>query len=177
MGYLSNALWDLWEQEIEYTLLVFTSFEPHRNIRDPSQFSNPVQYPGPIFCLLLRVSSDYAQPITRPGYWSNLPCHWPSTAWAYSEQETENGPWCSSWDLSFADRESGVDFLHAIIHRDSNSNSLLYQQPPTWEEDGNCRRYIGNISLNSLRPSDAYMILWSNLVAPSHYLYSSVRIF
>ena len=29
----------------------------------------------------------------RPGYWSNLPCDWPSTAWAYSEQETENGPW------------------------------------------------------------------------------------
>ena len=23
----------------------------------------------------------------RPGYWSNLPCDWPSTAWAYSEQE------------------------------------------------------------------------------------------
>ena len=29
----------------------------------------------------------------RTGYWSNLPCDWPSTAWAYSEQETENGPW------------------------------------------------------------------------------------
>ena len=28
----------------------------------------------------------------RPGYWSNLPCDWPSTAWAYSELETENGP-------------------------------------------------------------------------------------
>ena len=27
-----------------------------------------------------------------PGYWSNLPCDWPSTAWVYSEQETENGP-------------------------------------------------------------------------------------
>ena len=29
----------------------------------------------------------------RPGYWSNLPCDWPSIAWAYSKQETENGPW------------------------------------------------------------------------------------
>ena len=29
----------------------------------------------------------------RPGYWSNLPCDWPSTAWAYSEQEAENRPW------------------------------------------------------------------------------------
>ena len=25
-------------------------------------------------------------------YWSNLACDWPSTAWAYSEQDTENGP-------------------------------------------------------------------------------------
>ena len=67
---------------------------------------------GPIFCLLLRVSSDYAQPITgqvtslaqsklrlcsanhRTGYWRNLSCDWLSTAWAYSEQETENGPIC-----------------------------------------------------------------------------------
>ena len=28
----------------------------------------------------------------RPGYWSNLPCDWLSTAWAYSEEETENNP-------------------------------------------------------------------------------------
>ena len=29
----------------------------------------------------------------RPGYWSNLTCNWPSTAWAYSEHwETENIP-------------------------------------------------------------------------------------
>ena len=33
----------------------------------------------------------------RPGYWCNLPCDWPSTAWAYFEQETENGP-CCQWD-------------------------------------------------------------------------------
>ena len=30
----------------------------------------------------------------RSGYWSNLPCDWPSRAWVYSEQETENGPRC-----------------------------------------------------------------------------------
>ena len=34
----------------------------------------------------------------RPGYWSNLPCDWLSTAWAYSEQETENRPWLWSHD-------------------------------------------------------------------------------
>ena len=28
----------------------------------------------------------------RPSYWSNLSCDWPSTAWAYFENETENGP-------------------------------------------------------------------------------------
>ena len=35
----------------------------------------------------------------RPGYWSNLPCVWPSTAWAYFEQETENGPWLTDDDF------------------------------------------------------------------------------
>ena len=37
----------------------------------------------------------------RPGYFSNLACDWLSTAWAYSEQETENGPWLSK-DCSLA---------------------------------------------------------------------------
>ena len=38
----------------------------------------------PVLCLLLGVrlcSTNY-----RPGYWSNLPCDWPSTALSYSEQ-------------------------------------------------------------------------------------------
>ena len=39
--------------------------------------------PRPVVSLLLGVSSDY---------WSNLPCDWPSTAWAYSDQGAENGP-------------------------------------------------------------------------------------
>ena len=29
----------------------------------------------------------------RTGYFSNLACDWLSIVWAYSEQETENGPW------------------------------------------------------------------------------------
>ena len=28
----------------------------------------------------------------REGY---LPCDWPSTAWSYCKQETENGPWAT----------------------------------------------------------------------------------
>ena len=31
----------------------------------------------------------------RAGYFSNLACDWLSIVWAYSEQETENGPSCS----------------------------------------------------------------------------------
>ena len=38
----------------------------------------------------------------RTGYWSNLSCDWPSTAWAYSEQKTENEPWCFSAKASIA---------------------------------------------------------------------------
>ena len=33
----------------------------------------------------------------RPGYWRNLPCDWPSTAWAYSGHETENRLSCHDW--------------------------------------------------------------------------------
>ena len=29
----------------------------------------------------------------RAGYFSNLACGWLSIVWAYSQQETENGPW------------------------------------------------------------------------------------
>ena len=49
----------------------------------------------PVFCLLLGVSSACARPITGAGYFSNLACDWLSIVWTYSEQETENGPWCS----------------------------------------------------------------------------------
>ena len=74
--------------------------------------------PGPVFCLLLWVSSGCFWPITgqvnsvirahflsyagsklrlcsanhRAGYFSNLACDCLSIVWAYSEQETENGP-------------------------------------------------------------------------------------
>ena len=36
----------------------------------------------------------------RPDYWSDLPCDWLITAWAYPEQETENGPWTSAAALN-----------------------------------------------------------------------------
>ena len=71
---------------------------------------------GPIYCLLLGVSSDYAQSQVRarflslalsklrlclanhrPGYFSNLACDWLSIVWAYSMQETENRPRILKW--------------------------------------------------------------------------------
>ena len=52
-----------------------------------------IQYwPGPFFCVLFGVSSDYAQPITGQVIEVTCPVIGQlSTAWAYSEQETENG--------------------------------------------------------------------------------------
>ena len=57
----------------------------------------------------------------RPGYWSNLPCDWPSTASAYSKQETENGP-CFFCNLP-------------IFHNNNNNNkhhlNLLFSTTKT----------------------------------------------
>ena len=42
-----------------------------------------------------------AGPTFHLTYDHNLPCDWPSTAWAYFEQETERGPrWCSELRFS-----------------------------------------------------------------------------
>ena len=54
----------------------------------------------PFFCLSLWVCSANQ----RPGYWSNLPCDWPSIAWAYSKQEAENGPTLTLGQWSPQDR-------------------------------------------------------------------------
>ena len=35
----------------------------------------------------------------RAGYFSNLACDWLSIVWAYSEQETENGPRIIIWQM------------------------------------------------------------------------------
>ena len=59
----------------------------------------------------------------RPGYWSNLPCDWPSTAWAYSEQETENGPrfschgcWWTGSSFGTEDGWSRFPLRNLILH-------------------------------------------------------------
>ena len=47
---------------------------------------------GPVFLSLARSKLRLCSANHRPGYWSNLPCDWRSTAWASSKQETGNGP-------------------------------------------------------------------------------------
>ena len=56
----------------------------------------------------------------RSGYWSNLPCDWPSTAWAYSEQEAENGHWF------------GDELRWTAWCTSSWWMQMSYQQPSCW---------------------------------------------
>ena len=53
---------------------------------------------GPVFPSLARSKLRLCLANHRAGYFSNLACDWLSIAWAYSEQETENGPWFCSYD-------------------------------------------------------------------------------
>ena len=69
----------------------------------------------PAFCLFAWSKLRLCSANHRPGYWSYLPCDWPSTAWAYSEQETENRPWSRDFLLHISS---------AIIERDSRHNML-----------------------------------------------------
>ena len=81
----------------------------------------------------------------RPGYWSNLPSDWPSTAWAYSEQETENRPWCFIhwWAGSQPMRDDLCMMTYArnYLGCETNYNSHVFflfshlyppQFPPVW---------------------------------------------
>ena len=70
----------------------------------------------------------------RAGYFSNLACDWVSIVWAYSEQETENGPWyhfvlSHNWLLTATiEQRSLVLIKHAIINhtRPSSCDTSLY---------------------------------------------------
>ena len=61
-----------------YTLICTTSFRYMQGWYGNLIWAVEQTRVGPIFCLLLGVSSDYAQPKTGAGYWNNLPCDWPS---------------------------------------------------------------------------------------------------
>ena len=89
---------DLFGPKFNFFLDLFGS-NFQRPAAHPHQFSGRVPPPGlrydtwARFLSLARSKLRLCSANHRPGYWSNLPCDWPSTAWAYSEQETENGPW------------------------------------------------------------------------------------
>ena len=85
----------------------------------------------------------------RPGYWSNLPCDWLSTAWAYSEQETENGPWSipnhnKAWSLSIIVAiycilsVQGKVRKRVIIHPSTGCSSFMFYS-------SHCRNALKNI--------------------------------
>ena len=65
----------------------------------------------------------------RAGYFRNLACDWLSIVWAYSEQETENGPWLS-WLLCTALSSSRVS--SAMYPTASSSGATgTCTRPPT----------------------------------------------
>ena len=84
VGYGNGVLWDLCKRSIIDVCIQQRGTLPGSHCQS--------YYPGPVFCLLLGVSSDCLAN-HRTGYFSNLACDWLSIVWAYCEQETENGPW------------------------------------------------------------------------------------
>ena len=65
----------------------------------------------------------------KPGYWCNLPCDWPSTGWAYSEQETENGHRCNA-----------AAARRVIVILNGNKTKLC-QRPLYWGHNYKCWYY------------------------------------
>ena len=54
------------------------------NVHEDSFLEKDARQVGP-FLSLAHSKPRLCSANHRPGYWSNLPCDWPSTAWAYSE--------------------------------------------------------------------------------------------
>ena len=97
----------------------------------------------------------------RTGYWSNLPCDWPSTAWAYSEQETENGPrgqMDTSWPL-----EEWLELLFSIFKHVLLTDILriLCKITHSWMIQD--RWYIKIGSCNGSVPHSDPAIIWINI--------------
>ena len=62
----------------------------------------------------------------RPGYWSNLPCDWLSTAWAYSQPEMENGPWIPLSPWWSCTKKVWIHGLHAGLASFFCTNTSFY---------------------------------------------------
>ena len=83
----------------------------------------------------------------RPGYWSNLPCHWRSTAWAYSEQETRNGP-CKRDNLKH--HELVHDALNHHAFKGMTWNIIIWFM--TLQSCSSCWTHEGRLELSETIP-------------------------
>ena len=69
---------------------------------------------GACFLSLARSKLKICSANHRAGYWSTLPCDWPSTAWAYSEQETEKQP-----------RAANMSSRTCVVFKQMESNPII----------------------------------------------------
>ena len=88
----------------------------------------------------------------RPGHWSNLPCDWPSTAWASSEQETENRSmtW-PQWLNTLRPRQNGRHFPDDI------SNSIFLNEKVWLIEIS--RKFVPKSPIDNI-PALVQMMAW-----------------
>ena len=86
----------------------------------------------------------------RPGYWSNLPCDWPSTVWAYSEQETENRPSLTSHDAPLCSRHVHIP-TDTCRNNDTTITSSLRYVSIWWRHHGIFYQIMPDIPGSHLR--------------------------
>ena len=104
----------------------------------------------------------------RPGYWSNLPCDWPSTTWAYSKQETENVPGWPAGHLAAVGPQlwSSRALIGCMQPAPADSYYHTCTQLVSW---GNFRYFLALCHPGCILVCwfgyivDDYIILWSHL--------------
>ena len=73
----------------------------------------------------------------RAGYFSNLTCDWLSIVWAYSKQETENGPWIvGPLNNEFVCKEYNPSIYYLVLYPEnkwSHQLEMVRQQPWHWQ--------------------------------------------
>ena len=103
----------------------------------------------------------------RAGYFSNLACDWLSTVWAYSEQETENGPRSR---LGFEVDVNTLRLRHNCRHFAYDNFKCIffnktYQFRLSFTEvcsQGSNQQYVGLGSGNGLAQNKRQAIIWTN---------------
>ena len=68
------------------------------------------------------------------GYFSNLACDWLSIVWAYSEQETENGPWFDKSDKhNIRPDHQQLWYWQHWVHRSLSLIRNIPSTPSQWQ--------------------------------------------